>query len=60
MSINTTCGIAPIHPEFPHPKPALGNIPACGNYAHQAVKLSSQPFRTLGYIWSRFLAESFL
>ena len=56
MSISPTRGIAPTHP-----KPALGNIPACSEYAHQAVKVSnSKPSETLAYIWARFLITSFL
>jgi hypothetical protein len=46
--------------KFTHPKPELGNIPACDDYARQAIKLSTKPYSTLGYIWSRFLIDSFL
>ncbi len=41
-------------------KPALGDIPACDRYARQAVKISTKPYYTLAFIWSRFLDLSFL
>jgi len=41
-------------------KPELGNIKSCQQYAHELIKHSSRPNRTLAHIWTRFLAESYL
>ena len=41
-------------------KPALGNLSACDDYAREAFKISTKPYKTLAYIWTRFLIRSYL
>ena len=41
-------------------KPTLGDISACDDYARQASEISAKPYKTLAYIWSRFLVRSYL
>ena len=58
--MNLTMSISPTHPKITQPKPTLGDISACYDYAHQAAKVSAKPHKTLAYIWSVFLIASFL
>ena len=69
MSINPSTGVIPPKVCVSHKlstkkpvlqKPKNGDLSACTDYAHEAVKHSSKPFHTLAFIWVRFLKASYL